>query len=121
LIMKPDETDKLENDTSSLIGRLSSLGPLSNSGRAGILIVLLGLKRATFTDILVAVKTSKSSLSTSLSILERSGYVRTEYGFFRRGGPRTIIVITKEGEEAIIEYLNIMGKITQIAFDKNMK
>ena len=89
------------------------LGPLSNSTRVGILVVLLALKKATFTDILAAVKTSKSSLSTSLSILERSGYVKIEHGFFQRGGPRTIIVITTEGEKAITDYLNIMDRLTK--------
>jgi len=112
--MEPNENSNTDNDTSLLIRRLSKLGPLSSQTRVGIMVVLLALKKATFTDILVAIRTSKSSLSTSLSILERSGYIRTEYGFFSRGGPRTIIIITEEGENAISEYLDIMGRLINI-------
>ena len=111
--MKP-ENSKNRNVDSLLIEKLSSLGSLSNSTRAGILIVLLALKKATFTDILTAVKVSKSSLSTSLSLLEKSGYIRIEHGFLRRGGPRTIIIITNEGEKAIVEYLDLMGELAKL-------
>ncbi len=119
--MTQDDNGNPANDTSTLVSKLSMLGALSNSTRVGIMVVLLALKKATFTDILVAVKTSKSSLSTSLSILERAGYIKIEHGFFRKGGPRTVIVITAEGDRAITEYLDLMDKLTRNIKQKNME
>ena len=99
------ESDSTENTP---LGKLSSLGPLTNSTRVGILIVLLGVKWATFTDLLLAVKLPKSSLNTSLSILQEAGYITLRTGFSSRDRPRTIVQITALGEKAVREYAVLM-------------
>jgi DNA-binding MarR family transcriptional regulator len=80
----------------------------SISTRIGIMTALLGSKRATFTELLLAVKTPKSSLNKSLGILEDYGYVKQHRGFLPSLGPRTIVEITPKGEEAIRKHLELM-------------
>jgi len=69
---------------------------------------LLGSKRATFTELLLAVKSPKSSLNKNLGILEDHGYIKQRRGFLPSLGPRTIVEITPKGEEAIKKHLEQM-------------
>lgn len=110
--MSRDGQDETNNPDSSPLEKLSSLGPLSNSSRVGILIVLLGVKWATFTDLLLAVKLPKSSLNISLSILQEAGYVTLRTGFSSRDRPRTLVQITDLGEKAVREYALLMRELT---------
>lgn len=110
--MKADEEDTGREQGMNFVEELASMGPFSNPTKVGIMVVLLALRRATFTDLLMAVKISKSSLNSSLNILERNGYVNIEHGFIRMGGPRTIVKITEKGENEITRYLKFMNRFT---------
>ena len=74
------------------------------------MVALLPLKRATFTELLLAVKVPKSSLNTSLAILEESGYVVVREGFSTLR-PRTFVEITQKGEQAIREQLLLLKEL----------
>ncbi len=91
-----------------LVSDFGSPGPFSVSTRVGIMTALLGFKRATFTELLLAVKSPKSSLSKNLGILEDHGFIRQRRGFLPALGPRTFIEITPKGEEAIKKHLELM-------------
>jgi len=69
---------------------------------------LLGFRWTTFTELLLAVKTPKSSLNKNLRILEDYEYIKRRRGFLRFPGPRAIIEITPKGEEAIKRHLELM-------------
>ena len=97
-----------ENNSVSDIG---SSGPFSVSTRVGIMTALLGSERATFTELLLAVKSPKSSLNKTLGILEDHGFVKQRRGFLPAMGPRMIIEITPKGEEAIKKYLESMRSL----------
>jgi len=86
----------------------SVAGPFSISIRLGIMIALLGSKKATFTELLLAVKSPKSTLNKNLGILEDYGFVEQRRGFALGPGPRTIIKITPKGEEATAKHLEFM-------------
>lgn len=94
------------------LSELASAGVLSNSARVGILIALQGVERITFTDLLLSMKLSKSSLYKSIGILEEAGYVTMSKGFKATGRPRNFIRITPEGKAAIKEYLETMQHVT---------
>jgi DNA-binding transcriptional ArsR family regulator len=87
---------------------LVSSGPLSSTARVGIMVVLLGLKKATFSELALFLRLPKSFLSTSLGILNASGLVKIQRQLSRASGPRSLIEITKEGEAAIIRHLRLV-------------
>lgn len=72
---------------------------------------LLGSRKATFTELLLAVKSPKSSLNKNLGILEDHGFVKQRRGFLPTMGPRMIVEITPKGEEAIKKYLELMRSL----------
>jgi DNA-binding MarR family transcriptional regulator len=72
---------------------------------------LLAFKQATFTELLLAVKTPKSTLNKNLGILEDHGFIKQRRGFLPALGPRTIIEITPEGEAAIKKHLEVMRSL----------
>jgi DNA-binding MarR family transcriptional regulator len=94
------------------LSELGSAGALSSSVRVGMMLALLGVERITFTDLLLAVKVSKSSLNKSVRILEEAGYVTVRLGFKASGGPRTFIQITEKGKTAIRTHLEMMRRLT---------
>ncbi len=110
--MLPSETGegarRGEKETEDLVSAIGTTGPFSVSTRVGIMTALLGSKRATFTELLLAVRTPKSSLNKNLGILEDSGFVKQRRGFLPAAGPRTIVEITSKGEEAIKNHLELM-------------
>jgi DNA-binding MarR family transcriptional regulator len=104
----PSEPEAKGKDEKDLTFDLGSPGPFSISTRVGIMTALLGLKQATFSELLLAVKTPKSSLNKNLGILEDHGFIRQRRGFLPALGPRTFIQITPEGENAIKSHLEWM-------------
>ncbi|MFI5420173.1 MAG: transcriptional regulator [Nitrososphaerales archaeon] len=90
------------------VSEISSAGPLSSFTRVGIMLALLGVEKITFTDLMFAVKVSKSSLNHSVNALAGAGYVSVRKGFKTAGGPRTFIQITKEGDAAIRAHMENM-------------
>jgi DNA-binding MarR family transcriptional regulator len=101
--------ERTEREIENFVSDIGSQGgPFSVSTRVGIMTALLGSKRATFTELLLAVKTPKSTLNKNLGILEDHGFVKQRRGFLPAMGPRTIIEITPKGEEAIKRHLELM-------------
>lgn len=100
-----------EKGEADLVSNIGSPGPFSVSTRVGIMMALLGSKRATFTELLLAVKTPKSSLNKNLGILEDSGFVKQRRGFLSASGPRVIVEITSKGEEAVKKHLELMREL----------
>jgi DNA-binding MarR family transcriptional regulator len=100
-----------EEDEEDLVSNIGSPGPFSVSTRVGIMTALLGFKRATFTELLLALKTPKSSLNKNLGILEDHGFIKQRSGFLPAFGRRTIIEITPKGEEAIKKHLELMREL----------
>lgn|GEM_PF-1336524 len=94
-----------------LVSGVGLPGPFSVSTRVGIMTALLGFKRTTFTELLLAVKTPKSSLNKNLGILEDHGFIKQRRSFLRGPGPRTVIEITPKGEEAIKKHLELMRAV----------
>ena len=94
-----------------LVPNIGTPGPFSVSTRVGIMVALLGFRRTTFTDLLLAVQTPKSSLNKNLKILEDCGFVLQRKGFLQVPGPRTIVEITPKGEEAIKRHLELMRTV----------
>ena len=72
---------------------------------------VIGLRKATFTDLLLAVKTPKSSLNKNLAVLEGLGLIKQSRGFlFGVPGPRTFVEITPKGETGIKAHLEMIRK-----------
>jgi DNA-binding HxlR family transcriptional regulator len=97
-----------DDDNQDLVTGVGSPGPFSVSTRVGIMTALLGFRRTTFTELLLAVKAPKSSLNKNLGILEDYGFIRQRRSFLSGPGPRTIVEITPKGEEATKKYLELM-------------
>lgn len=76
------------------------------------MLALLGVERITFTDLMLAVNVSKSSLNKSIKILADEGYVKERFGFKATGGPRTFVQITDKGKIAIRTHLETMRRLT---------
>ena len=91
-----------------LVTDVGSPGPFSVSTRVGIMTALLGFRWTTFTELLLAVKTPKSSLNKNLGILEDYGFIKQRRSLLFGPGPRTVIEITPKGEEAIKKHLELM-------------
>jgi len=94
-----------------VVSEIGAPGPFSVSTRVGIMIALLGFKRTTFAELLLAVNSPKSSLNKNLGILEDYGLIRQRRSFLGGGGPRTVIEITPEGEVATKRYLESMRSL----------
>jgi DNA-binding PadR family transcriptional regulator len=97
-----------DDDDEDRVTDIGSPGPFSVSTRVGIMTALLGFRRTTFSELLLAVKAPKSSLNKNLHILEDYGFIRQRRSFLSGPGPRTIIEITTKGEEATKKYLELM-------------
>lgn len=105
------DKNKVKEEEEDLVSEIGLPGPFSNSARVGIMTALLGFKWATFTELLLAVKTPKSSLNKNLGILEDHGFIRQRRGFLPSHGPRVFIEITPKGEEAIKKHLELMRSL----------
>jgi DNA-binding MarR family transcriptional regulator len=105
------QSDSAVGREAGLVPDIGPPGPFSVSTRVGIMTALLGFKRTTFTELLLAVKTPKSSLNKNLGILEDHGFIRQRRSFLPGPGPRTIIEITPKGEDATKKYLESMRAI----------
>jgi DNA-binding MarR family transcriptional regulator len=106
----PEGESNIPGDFS--LSQFTSAGALSSSARVGIMLALLGVERITFTDLMLAVNVSKSSLNKSIKILADEGYVQERFGFKATGGPRTFVQITDKGKAAIRTHLETMRHLT---------
>lgn len=110
LSTKPASPPRKQDDVS--LSELASGGILSSFTRVGIMLALLGVEQITFTDLMLVVEVSKSSLNYSVNALADAGYVTVRKGFKTAGGPRTFIQITDKGKEAMHMHLENMKRIT---------
>ncbi|WP_054846129.1 transcriptional regulator [Sulfuracidifex tepidarius] len=78
----------------------------SSSARVGILLVLLGVDKITFTDLLRSVDIPKSSLYVHLKVLEENQVI-TIKDVITLTRPRTIIQITPKGKEMVERYFSL--------------
>lgn len=108
--------DKLDREQIDILPSITSSGALSSSARVAILAALFAFKRTTFTELMLAVNLPKSSLNLSLTMLKENKLVTVKKGFLGMGGPRTIVEITPEGENAIREYLVLMQNLAKRIF-----
>ncbi len=102
------ELNSSGRQTTETVKKLVSMGPLSNSSRAGILIILRKEKMATFTDLLTVTGMPKSSLRSSLDTLMKAGLISSRIAVSANDRPRTIFLSTENGEKAINEYTMLM-------------
>jgi DNA-binding MarR family transcriptional regulator len=93
------------------LSELTSDGALSSFTRVGIMLALLGVEQITFTDLLLVVGVSKSSLNYSINTLAEAGYVTVHKGFKAAGGPRTFIQITSKGRAAVRMHFDAMTRL----------
>jgi DNA-binding MarR family transcriptional regulator len=94
------------------LSELTSDGALSSSTRVGIMLALLGAEQITFTDLMLVVGVSKSSLNYSVNTLADAGYVTVHKGFKTEGGPRTFIQITDKGRDAVCVHFETVRRLT---------
>lgn len=94
--------------TRQAVQKLASMGTLSNSSRAGILMLLQKEKLATFTDLLKVTGMPKSSLRSSLDTLQKAGYISSRIVISSYDRPRTLFEATGNGENALNEYTAFM-------------
>jgi DNA-binding MarR family transcriptional regulator len=106
-----EEEEAAGKEEEDLVSGIGIPGPFSVSTRVGIMTALLGFRRTTFTELLLAVKTPKSSLNKNLGVLEDYEFIKRRKGFLGVAGPRTIIEITPKGEEAIKRHLELMRAV----------
>jgi DNA-binding MarR family transcriptional regulator len=111
--LPPDEKEdgSAGEEGKDLVSGIGLPGPFSVSTRVGIMTALLGFRRTTFTELLLALKAPKSSLNKSLGVLEDYEFIRRRKGFLGVGGPRAIIEITPKGEDAIKGHLELMRAV----------
>jgi len=93
------------------LSELASGDVLSSFMRVGIMLALLGVEQITFTDLMLVVEVSKSSLNYSMNALADAGYVTIRKGFKTAGGPRTFIQIIDKGKDAIRLYFETMKRL----------
>jgi|GEM_PF-1393202 Transcriptional regulators len=93
------------------LSELASDDALSSSTRVGIMLALLGAEQITFTDLMLVVGVSKSSLNYSVNTLADAGYVTVHRGFKAAGGPRTFIQITSKGRDAVRLHFETMRRL----------
>jgi DNA-binding transcriptional ArsR family regulator len=63
------------------LSEIASGGTLSSFTRVGIMLALLGVEQITFTDLMLVVEVSKSSLNYSVNALADAGYITVHKGF----------------------------------------
>lgn len=93
------------------LSELASDGALSSSTRVGIMLALLGVEQITFTDLMLVVGVSKSSLNYGVNTLADVGYVTVHKGFKTEGGPRTFIQITDKGRNAVCLHFETIRRL----------
>lgn len=103
-----DSGNEVGYSTRDAVHRLASMGTLSNSSRAGILMILQREKVSTFSDLLNITGMAKSSLSSSLDKLQRAGLISSRVVISPSDRPRTIFEATDAGEKAMNEYTAFM-------------
>lgn len=106
-----NEADLTSQTTKEAAHKLASMGPLSNSSRVGILMILQGEKNATFTDLLRDTGMAKSSLRSSLDTLLKAGFISSRVVLSSSDRPRTLFEKTERGGKAVDEYTSFMRKL----------
>jgi len=83
---------------------------IHQKARLGIMSILMVQESAEFNYLKSRLKMSDGNLSTHLSHLERSKYIRIKKKYVKKK-PRTICHITEKGRTAIIKYIDNLEQI----------
>ena len=83
---------------------------IHQKARLGIMSILMVQESADFNYLKSRLKMSDGNLSTHISHLERSKYIRIQKKFGKKK-PKTICRITEKGRKAIIKYINSLEQI----------
>jgi DNA-binding MarR family transcriptional regulator len=87
-----------------------------------MMAALLGARKVTFTELLLAVRVPKSSLHRNLEVLEDHGFVKQSRGFLPSvSGPRSFVEITPKGEVAIRVHLETLRMMADKILTKQSK
>ena len=81
--------------------------------RLAILSILIAVENANFTFLKEATQTTDGNLSTHLTKLEESGYIKIEK-MFKGKKPQTLCEITNKGRKAFKTYLEQLEQIVQM-------
>jgi DNA-binding MarR family transcriptional regulator len=99
----------------SLAG-ISSLNDMIHvPARLGIMLLLFGHHRLTFSQVQKALSLSAGNLSSHARRLEQAGYLMISKGFVELR-PRTILEITEEGAHALKDYASSLASILNSYF-----
>lgn len=98
--------------------KILSLDPIIHAPtRLAILSILITVENASFTFLKESTETSDGNLSTHLTKLEQSGYIKIVKKFVGKK-PQTICSLTKTGRKAYERYLDQLEQIVQQQKDK---
>jgi DNA-binding HxlR family transcriptional regulator len=90
---------------------------IHQKARLGIMSILSVMQEAEFNYLKVQLKLSDGNLSTHLSQLENSRYIRIKKTFVKKK-PKTVCSLTEKGRKAFLEYIEnleqIIGSVPQI-------
>jgi len=75
--------------------------------RLGVMAYLSAVNPASFPELLKKTEASNGNLSTHLTKLEATGYIRQEKGY-KGKRPQTLVHLTEDGRRAWITYLDAM-------------
>jgi len=78
--------------------------------RLSIMACLAPVVEAEFSFVRDAVELTAATLSKQMTILEEAGYVAVRKGYVGKR-PRTWLALTKQGREALTEYLDVLRSI----------
>lgn len=93
--------------------KILSLDPIIHAPtRLAILSILINVESANFTFLKESTGTTDGNLSTHLTKLENSGYIRIEKRFVGKK-PQTSCAITQKGRKAFEAYLDQLEQIVQ--------
>jgi len=88
----------------------------ASTTKVGILLALVGVKEASFSELQKVLGVSKSTLSLTLDNLEANGLIKSFTIF--EGRPKKHIRITEKGSNLIMTYLEYLEKYREFLKEK---
>lgn len=81
--------------------------------RLGVMSILVAAgKEVTFTELVSQLELTRGNLSVHMKVLEDNGYVKSKKEFLNNK-PRTTFKITKSGQKAFEQYLQLLEQIVK--------
>ena len=85
---------------------------IHEKGRLAIMSLLAASPELAFTDMRATLQMTDGNLTTHMRTLQEAGYVSVTKSF-RGGRPLTTYSLTRHGEKAFAEYLNLLEQIVK--------